>query len=408
MDQAGPELRIGLLWHSPNSDNLGVGALTVAHLAILDEAARRAGVTPRFVILGWDDPRPPYLHRDDVEIVGLRLRHFASPGPGGLFAQLRRCDVVADIGAGDSFADIYGTKRLLTMLAPKALTVAAGRPLVLAPQTIGPFEGGRARRAALAAIRRAEIVATRDDLSTEFLRGLGFAGEIVAASDVALRLPYAPPPPRADNPVRIGLNVSGLLFNGGYSRSNQFGMRAPYDALVRALLGRLTARSDVEVHLVAHVISDWIEVEDDHRVNLRLAEEFPGMVVAPRFADPGAAKSYIAGMDFFAGARMHACIAAFSSGVPVLPMAYSRKFAGLFGALGYDTLVDCRTDGAEEILDSFDRAFEGRAALKETLDRSLARGLERLGRYEDAIAACLARVRDARQAQLGLGSYKTA
>jgi hypothetical protein len=80
-------------------------------------------------------------------------------------------------------------------------------------------------------------------------------------------------------------------------------------------------------------------------------------------------------------------------------MAYSRKFAGLFGALGYDTLVDCRTDGAEEILDSFDRAFEGRAALKETLDRSLARGLERLGRYEDAIAECLARVREARQAR---------
>ena len=54
--------------------------------------------------------------------------------------------------------------------------------------------------------------------------------------------------------------------------------------------------------------------EDDFAANAVLAEEFPKLVTAPRFATPSEAKSYIAGLDFFMGARMHACIAAFSSG----------------------------------------------------------------------------------------------
>ena len=86
-------------------------------------------------------------------------------------------------------------------------------------------------------------------------------------------------------------------------------------------------------------------------------------MVAPRFRTPSEAKTYIAGLDFFMGARMHACIAAFSSGVPVVPMAYSRKFAGLFGTLGYDHTVDCTTEPNEAILAKTAAAFEAAGAL---------------------------------------------
>ena len=42
-----------------NSDNLGVGALTVAHMVILREIAAGLGLDPQFRILGWHDPKPP-------------------------------------------------------------------------------------------------------------------------------------------------------------------------------------------------------------------------------------------------------------------------------------------------------------------------------------------------------------
>lgn len=382
-----PTLRIGLTWHSLNSDNLGVGALTLAHMVILQEIADGLGVHPQFVIMGWTDPKPFYSMPENAEVVNLRMKDFIKP-KGGLFSQFRACDLVFDIGAGDSFADIYGTKRFGTVWASKAICLMAGRPLILSPQTIGPFNKPLFRAMAKWVMRRATALASRDDLSTAFLRTM-YDGPIIEASDVALRLPFDTAKKTPSDKIRVGLNVSGLLFNGGYNRDNQFGLQSDYAALIRRLVTDIAARDDVELHLVGHVISDTIPVEDDYQVCQALAAEFPGTVLAPKFADPIAAKTYISGMDFFAGARMHACIAAFSSGVPVLPMAYSRKFAGLFGSMGYDLLADCQADEADVIVQKFFEALEARDHWAAQAKTALAKGRARLKLYEDAATAAL-------------------
>lgn len=382
------KLRIGLLWHSLNSDNLGVGALTVAHLEILRDVLAGLGREAEFTIFCWTDPRPFYFTRPGIEIAQLRMKDIVLPNR--FAAACRRCDVVFDIGAGDSFADIYGAGRIWRMLLAQNIVLLTGRPLVLSPQTIGPFTRRWARRLALNVMRRASAVATRDALSTGFAREMGYRGDLIEATDVALRLPFEPPAPRSpDGRVRVGLNVSGLLFSGGYTRDNMFGLKADYPELVRGIVRWFHDRGDCEVHLVGHVISKDHAVEDDRSAGLALAAEFPGTIVAPDFAGPSEAKSYIAGMDFFMGARMHACIAAFSSGVPVVPMAYSRKFEGLFGTLGYARTADCRTEDAETIMARIRDGFENRDRLKAEAAAALATGLDRLGAYETAVRALL-------------------
>jgi len=126
-------------------------------------------------------------------------------------------------------------------------------------------------------------------------------------------------------------------------------------------------------------------VEDDLKACEELAEAYPGAKVAPAFTAPSEAKSYISGLDFFMGARMHSCIAAFSSGVPVVPMAYSRKFAGLFGSLGYNYTVDCTSEPSDVIIDRIMQAYENRAVVAEEMNAAFARGLEKLGHYETAL-----------------------
>ena len=190
--------------------------------------------------------------------------------------------------------------------------------------------------------------------------------------------------------VRVGINISGLLFNGGYTRSNMFALTTDYPKLARALVRHFAARPECEVHLISHVISDTFEVEDDYRVAQQLALETPGVILAPRFRTPSEAKSYISGMDFFCGARMHACIAAFSSGVPVVPIAYSRKFAGVFRALDYPHVADCQTDTADRILDIVIEAFENRTILEQSVKVGLAKANEKLGAYEDVMRDCIA------------------
>ena len=69
-------------------------------------------------------------------------------------------------------------------------------------------------------------------------------------------------------------------------------------------------------------------------------------------------------MDFFMGARMHSTIGAFSAGVPVLPMAYSRKFNGLFvDTLNYPHMVDLKTQTKEEIITLVEKSFNNRKQL---------------------------------------------
>jgi polysaccharide pyruvyl transferase WcaK-like protein len=391
-------LTLGLLWHSMRSTNLGVGALTMAHMAILREAAAAVGARARFLVIGWTDPMPPYSTGPDIELAELRMRDFR---PGAkLWRAARRCDLVLDIGGGDSFADIYGPGRIGRMLLAQAIVLANGRPLVLSPQTIGPFDRPWARRLALSVIRRARLVATRDALSTGFAREMGYRGPLIEATDVAFRLPYDAPAPRPAGPggkVRVGINVSGLLVNGGYSRDNMFGLRADYPALTREMLGFFrdpaACGADCEVHLVSHVVAPLDSVESDVAAARALAAEHQGVIVAPAFATPSEAKSYIAGLDFFAGARMHACIAALSSGVPVLPIAYSRKFAGLFGTLGYHHTADCRTETGPEIMARLRAAFANRAGLKAEAEAAAAAAIARLAPYEDAVRGLMAGAR---------------
>jgi colanic acid/amylovoran biosynthesis protein len=381
-------LTIGLLWHSATSDNLGVGALTVAQIAIVEALAAARGLPVRFVILGWRDPRPAYVAQDNVTRADLRTRDLVRPG--GLWQAVRGCDLVLDISAGDSFSDIYGGKRFLKNIASKAVVLAAGRPLILSPQTIGPFKAPWAKRLAFSMMRRATARFARDQISIDILRQAGFRAPVELASDVALKLPFDRPAPRTDGLTRVGLNVSGLLMNGGYTGQNMFGLTADYPALIRRLIAIFAAREGCELHLIAHVISDRFAVEDDYRACKALAEEATDRVVlAPRFESPSAAKSYIAGMDFFMGARMHACIAALSAGVPVVPMAYSRKFAGLFGALGYNHTVDCTAESTEAIEGRIMIAFEARARLAEEVQTALTLGLERLAAYETMLGAAM-------------------
>lgn len=377
-------LTIGLLWHSACSDNLGVGALTVSQIAIVEAAARTAGVSVNFVILGWRDARAPYVTHENLRSVLLSTRDLVRPG--GLWAAVRQCDLVLDIGAGDSFSDIYGVRRFLLMTLAKVVVLVARKPLILSPQTIGPFSRSWVQMIAGAVMHRCKAVLTRDGLSTRFLTETRQRGVVTEATDVALCLPHEPPSSKPDNLVRVGINVSGLLFNGGYTGKNMFELACDYPTMIRDLIDRLQADGGIEVHLIGHVLSEDQPIEDDYRIALQLAKEFPGTVVAPRFGSPSEAKTYIAGMDVFTGARMHACIAAFSSGVPVIPMAYSRKFAGLFGSLGYDHTVDCRSESSASVLNKVEAGIATRTALAEQIRTCMASGLARLAEYEALIA----------------------
>ena len=89
------------------------------------------------------------------------------------FRVLDQCDAILDVSGGDSFSDIYGSHRFWSIIRPKLIAKRRGIPLVLLPQTYGPFRGDRAttpcaeRRSWLPRWRGPEI-----DYSFEALKSL--------------------------------------------------------------------------------------------------------------------------------------------------------------------------------------------------------------------------------------------
>lgn len=369
-------IRIGLLWHSIRSGNLGVGALTVANLGLAREAAALAGRVPHFTVIGMRDGGPAYVAADDVEEYPLDGRRLFSPR--AYWRRLASLDYVLDIGGGDSFTDIYGEKRFAFLWLSKLLAACRGVPLLLSPQTIGPFRRSRSRWLAAHVLRRAKAVVVRDPLSLDAARALVPGGRLVQSVDVAFALPYVQAPRRTNGRIAMGVNVSGLLFNQGA----RHGLEVDYPALMRALLAQLSARDDVAVSLVCHVCAPDLPHDDDGAVADMLAAEFPEVERVPDFASPSDAKSFISGLDFLVAGRMHACIAAYSSGVPVMPVAYSRKFSGLFeGLLNYRHMVPVKGLSTAAALAMILDSIERRGALAQEIGIGNARVAEHLGRY---------------------------
>jgi colanic acid/amylovoran biosynthesis protein len=378
-----PPLRVGLLWHSLNSGNLGVGALTASNIAIIDGVAAELGRSIEYHVVGPREPGPIYIEGPNIHRHLITTRNMIDPTR--YWRVMGNVDCVIDIGAGDSFAGIYGAKRFIFIWLTKALALLRGKPLMLAPQTIGPFPKQPWRWLAGRVMNWASIVIARDPMSFEAIGEVAPNAKRAQAIDVAFRLPFTRPK-KAGEKLRVGLNVSGLLYHGGYGRKNDFGLDVNYVDLTSGIIDYFKSHDDVQLELITHVVSAEQAVDDDAHIADALVKDHPGLVRVPDFASPSDAKSHVSGLDFLIAGRMHACIAAYSSGVPVIPVAYSRKFAGLFeGVLGYRHGIPVTGVTTEQAVAYVTERFEKRAELKQEIETGLTKVDEAMSRYTDSL-----------------------
>lgn len=254
----------------------------------------------------------------------------------------KECDLVYDFTSGDSFSDIYGLKRFLRWTMNKQAALWVRTSLILGSQTYGPYKSQFAKIWARHIIRHSDYVYARDDLSCEIAKMLSGRNDIYKTVDVAFALPYDKQQfqfPKNDK-IRVGINPSGLLWAGGYKGNNQFSLRLDYKKYCIGLIRRLIRKNKYEIYLIPHVIYKDLSLADNDIVACNeLKKKFSNTIYAPLFDTPMEAKGYISNMDIFIGARMHATIAAFTSGVATIPVSYSRKFEGLYNSLDYPYVI---------------------------------------------------------------------
>jgi colanic acid/amylovoran biosynthesis protein len=298
---------------------------------------------------------------------------------------INSADIIAAISGGDSFSDIYGLRRLVYVTLPQLLVLSLGRPLVLLPQTYGPFKSRLAKTVARFVLKRAHRVYSRDIPGLEEVRKLiGDSGPPAEfAYDMGFALEPHIPPPAAFALLSqlkrggslVGLNVSGLLYVGGYTGHNMFGLKADYQKLLSLVVEHFAGHSGCNVLLIPHVFGDNRESDSSAAEQFwrRLPDNLKSRVhcLEGRF-DHHQIKYIIGQCDFFLGSRMHACIAAISQCVPSVALAYSKKFLGVMRSIEMESVVaDLSQSDEAEVMVRLTDAYFSRARAREQLETTM-------------------------------------
>jgi colanic acid/amylovoran biosynthesis protein len=298
---------------------------------------------------------------------------------------VEEADLVGDIRGGDSFSDIYGMKRFFRGFFEAWTVILIKGSIVQFPQTYGPYKSPVARVLARYLLRRSSTIIARDKKSRQLAQELvGGQREVLLTPDVAFCLESVrhsdvrlhPPLQGLKPPHVIGLNVNGLMYNGGYSRSNMFGLAMDYPAFLQKLLLALLRETQREVWLVPHTIAPAGDVESDNEASERLKTSLPiDLQSRVRIVDSNydchELKGIIANFDVFIGARMHSCIAALSQGVPCIGIAYSMKFAGVFESVDMEEwVIDGRLVANDQAVERVLELYRQRDAVRGRLSRA--------------------------------------
>ena len=163
------KIKIGLLWHSLESANLGVGALSYAQMHIVSDVAIKLELDVEFIMMGWVDETQAHADSRVINACQVNAKRLLGLTPE-LHHAIKECDLILDIGEGDSFSDIYGWKRLVYLVGTKILAKSFDIPLIMSPQTIGPFKNPLAAKFADYVMKKSRAVFSRDRLSTAYFR----------------------------------------------------------------------------------------------------------------------------------------------------------------------------------------------------------------------------------------------
>lgn len=171
-------------------------------------------------------------------------------------------------------------------------------------------------------MRRYSYISARESLTYAMLREAGLKNiGLTPDSAFTLGCEMLPLPDGFIEGNTVGVNLSPLVVR----KEAQPGIVV--DSFVRMIQDILT-NTDMSVALIPHVV--W--QDNDDRTVLReiwRRVNCPQRVVLIEDCNCMQLKGYIARCRFFVGARTHATIAAYSTGVPTLVLGYSTKSRGI-------------------------------------------------------------------------------
>ena len=413
-------LDIILAGAAPDTGNLGVSALCystvsnlLAHCSDLNVNVLGHGSRSSSQQLRIDDTKSANViaakhtrrFYDTSSFINIRCSIKLGPLASETAKLFKRSRALLDISGGDSFTDLYGRRRFNAIVLPKQIALENNIPLILLPQTYGPFSPtGKEISIAKKLVQNASLAYARDANSFEYMKELlagGFNPEIHKQGvDVAFLLPASSEdhvrakgllPERDPGKEVFGINVSGLIYNDVEIAANQYGIKVDYHALLEQFVRHILANSEGDVWLVPHVLAPFGHYESDAFACETLKSHFSDheqtriKVITGEY-DQCEIKGVISQCDWFTGTRMHSTVGSLSQTVPTAAIAYSGKTLGVFATAGQeDKVFDARQEKTEDLLGKLIKSWEVRKETKLELQRDIPLLKERAHRQFDEI-----------------------
>jgi colanic acid/amylovoran biosynthesis protein len=296
---------------------------------------------------------------------------------------ISKADFIGDIRGGDSFSDIYGFNRLAIGSIPSLIVLIMKKELTLLPQTYGPYKSKVGKIIAKIIFNKSKRIMSRDQ------QGIGEIVKISREAKIKEKITFCPDVAFVLNAIKpdkftmekiinkerkyplVGFNVNGLMFNGGYTRGNMFGLKLDYREFSRKITLKFLKETDAHILFIPHTYNP--PVESDPQACRSVIESIDKdlkdrMHIIKDKYDQSEIKWIIGHCDFFVGSRMHACIAALSQAIPTIAVAYSKKFTGVFNSVNAsEMVVDGRTLTTEEALQEAFHKYNRAETLKHNL-----------------------------------------
>jgi colanic acid/amylovoran biosynthesis protein len=271
-----------------------------------------------------------WIHSQRLPLPFLKRAGWPFPFPRWFKDQIESADAVISVG-GDNYSLDYRIPSLL--MGIDALAMDMGKPVVLWGASVGPFE----REPHFVPIIRNHLarmdkVMIRETVSYQYLTEVLGLSNVIQMVDPAFTLikdvvDCAEFWPEDQGQGVIGLNISPLIERHKTLNQDLVGE-------VVKFVNHAVKKEGYGVLLVPHVVplDGSCKNNDAHYMDqiLYKCEDLKQSIrMAPATFNASQLKYVISCLRFFIGARTHSTIAALSSGVPTISIAYSIKARGI-------------------------------------------------------------------------------
>ena len=289
-----------------------------------------------------------------------------------IISKIKNYDVFISIG-GDNYcygevSDIYTLDREIKK---------AGKKLILWGASVGKEDLSPSK---IEDLKSFDLILARETLTEEVLKKAGCKNvKLVADGAFLMEKSELPLAEKFLENKTVGFNFSPLVF-GKNPRSKEAAF---------LLIEYILKTTDFNIALVPHVT---IEISNDYESLKEFFEKYKEtnrVFLLPDHLNATEYKGYIARMKFFIGARTHATIAAYSTGIPTMVLGYSVKSKGIakdiFGeeklVLGIDEISD-----SQKLIAKFEEMKREETWIKEMLKYRIPQIKEMAKKAKDYLA----------------------